>query len=123
MEETPEQPLTPAEDEKYKRVLMQIRTLFAITHIKNDKEPTHILNGLYLGSIGPAMSRDVLVRHGITHVLTVADSIKPSFPDIISYKVLPILDSPSASIAALIDEAYEFIETNLEAGGKVLVHW
>jgi hypothetical protein len=103
--------------------MQQIRALLAFTRIKRDREPALICEGLFLGSISTAMSKETLERHEISHVLTVADRIKPVFPTLYTYKVLAILDSPTCNISVFLQESFEFIESALEAGHKVLVHW
>lgn len=45
--------------------------------------------GLYLGSIGAANNKDALKALNITHILTVAKSMGPSYPNDFVYKVVP----------------------------------
>jgi hypothetical protein len=113
----------PQSQAVYQRAMQQIRALLAFTHLKKDREPAMVCEGLFLGSIGTAMSKETLERLGVSHVLTVADSIKPPFPTFFTYKVIAILDSPTCNISVFLQESFEFIESALEAGHKVLVHW
>lgn len=114
---------TSKQDAKYQRAVQQIRTVLAFKHLKNDREPAMISEGLYLGSIGAAMSKETLTRLGISHVLTVADNITPLFPALFTYRVLAILDTETSNLTEVLDETYEFIDSALEAGHRVLVHW
>lgn len=38
-----------------------------------------ILDNLYLGDMGAAYNKFMLRKHGVTHILTVADGIAPKF--------------------------------------------
>jgi hypothetical protein len=51
-----------------------------------------ILENLYLGDLMAASSKDVLLRVGITHILTMAKGHPPQYPSYFSYKVIPLLD-------------------------------
>ena len=75
-----------------------IKTLTAMKLCKNDKNPGQVLKNLYIGSIGAAYSVVVLESKGITHILTVAKSIKPRFENKFVYKIIPAIDSNEADI-------------------------
>ena len=75
-----------------------LKTLTAIKLTKNDKNPSQVIKNLYIGSIGAAYSDKVLEKIGITHILTVAKSIKPRFEDKFIYKIIPVIDSNEADI-------------------------
>lgn len=47
-----------------------------------------ISQGLFLGSIGAAHNKDELKNLNITHILTVASSLAPAYPNEFVYKVL-----------------------------------
>ena len=81
-----------------------------------------ILEGLYLGDLMAASSKDMLHKFGITHILTVAKGHPPQFAASFTYKVIPVLDLPSANLKKRFDEGIEFIKMATAAGGKVLVH-
>lgn len=110
-------------DTSFELAIQRIRALLALNKLKNDREPAQIIEGLYLGSIGAAMSKDTLQNLEISHILTVADSIKPTFPELFTYKIIAILDNPSCDIGAVFDETFDFIDSAIESGQKVLVHW
>lgn len=42
--------------------------------------------GLFLGSVGAALNKPALKNLNITHILTVAKSLDPAFPDEFIYK-------------------------------------
>ena len=57
-----------------------------------------IVDGLWLGDMGAAYNKFSLKKNGITHILTVAQGILPKFPTFFSYKLINILDIPSANL-------------------------
>ena len=73
-----------------------------------------ILDGLYLGNVESANDFTSLKQNGITHILTVASGIPPKFPSNFQYKVVTILDSPSANLKAHFQSCIKFIKTALE---------
>jgi hypothetical protein len=103
-------------------VMKQIRMFLALKYCKTDNQPSEVIEGLYIGSIGAAMSKTNLKNTGITHILCVADSISPIFQDEFTYKVIKILDSPDVEITNILDECFEFIDSARNQG-KILVHW
>lgn len=104
------------------RLLQQVRIILALKHAKTDGQPAEIYPHLYLGSVGAAMSKNNLQRLGITHILCVADNIKPQFPDHFAYKSLEILDTSQADLLSILPECFEYIENAANNGGKVLLH-
>jgi hypothetical protein len=109
-------------DEFVNRVMKQIRMFLALKYCKTDNIPSEVVAGLFIGSIGAAMSKNKLIELGITHVLCVADSINPIFPNDFTYKVVKILDSPEVKITDHLNECFNYINSGL-SNGKVLVHW
>lgn len=103
-------------------VMKQIRMFLALKYCKTDNVPSEVLPGLFIGSIGAAMCKGKLKEVGITHVLCVADSISPIFPEDFQYKIIKVLDSPEVEITEFLPECFEFINLALTEG-KVLVHW
>ena len=77
---------------------------------------------VYLGSIGGALNHQLLRDIGVSHVLCVGPNMPPSCPELFDYKVLPLLDSPSADLLGHLGEALDFLFTALDIGA-VLVHW
>lgn len=103
-------------------VMKQIRMFLALKYCKTDNNPSEVVPGVFIGSIGAAMSKNKLKDIGITHVLCVADSITPIFPDDFDYKTVKILDSPDVSIVSYLPECFDYINNAL-SNGKILVHW
>lgn len=122
--EDPKQPLDyeGGKEEFVNKVMKQIRMFLALKYCKTDSIPSEVTPGLYIGSIGAAMSKSVLLDIGITHILCVADSINPIFPTEFTYKLVKILDSPEVRIVDHLTECFKFIEEG-QTNGKVLVHW
>jgi hypothetical protein len=109
-------------DEFVNKVMKQIRMFLALKYCKTDNIPAELIPGLFIGSIGAAMSKSKLQEIGITHILCVADSINPIFPNDFTYKVVKILDSPEVKIVDYLAECFEYISSGISRG-KVLVHW
>eukprot|EP01006_Ploeotia_vitrea_P049279 TRINITY_DN67324_c9_g2_i1.p3 TRINITY_DN67324_c9_g2~~TRINITY_DN67324_c9_g2_i1.p3 ORF type:complete len:170 (-),score=60.78 TRINITY_DN67324_c9_g2_i1:46-555(-) len=89
--------------------------------LKTDSTPIKVLPHLFIGSIGAAYHEENLTSAGITHVLCVAQGIKPRFKDRFDYMTVPLLDSPTCSLLPHLEECHAFIERGRAAGG-VLVH-
>ena len=75
--------------------------------------PSKILDGLYLGSIGTALSKEVMQELKITHILTAAGNLKPSWPKHFEYYCLPLLDTPTENIARHFKAVNTFIDEAL----------
>ena len=75
-----------------------------------DSEPAELAPGLYLGSVGAAISKPVLKRLGITHILGVASGILPMFPNEFTYKSINIKDDRQASMLAVLPSGLDFID-------------
>ena len=71
-----------------------VKAMAAVKKKQEDKVPSEILPRIFLGSIGAAMSKDVLIEKNITHILVCAANLKPAFPDDFEYCVLKVLDRP-----------------------------
>lgn len=110
------------ESDRKSSIITKVKMLLALKFKKDDGIPSEVMPGLYIGSIGAALNKPYLLENGISHILTVADNLKNSFPDIFTYKSLEILDTIEFNILSILDEALEFIETALNSQGKVLVH-
>ena len=81
-----------------------------------------IIDNLWLGDMSAAYNKVILKKNGMTHILTVASGIPPKFPSNFTYKVVTILDSPSANLKAHFNSCLRFIKQALDQGGCVLVH-
>ena len=83
-----------------------------------------MLKNVYIGSIGAAYNEKALESAGITHILTVANKIKPRFESKFIYLLIPCKDTPDESIIGFFSQSNEFITKSLEAcpTNKVLIH-
>ena len=81
-----------------------------------------ILEGLYLGDLQAASYKELLLKFGITHILTVAKDHPPQFPSTFVYKVVPVHDMPYTNLQRRFPDCITFIKSALAKGGRVLVH-
>lgn len=81
-----------------------------------------ILDQLWLGDMSAAYNKLLLKKYGVTHILTVASGIPPKHQSNFVYKVVTILDSPSANLKAHFQSCIKFLKAAIEQGGTVLVH-
>ncbi|KAM0985125.1 hypothetical protein ACFX13_012658 [Malus domestica] len=110
-------------DESLKK---QIATLLRVIHVtrcsKEDNVPCQIEEGLFLGSIGAANNKDELKNLNITHILTVANSLAPAYPNDFVYKVINVPDRVCTDLKQHFDECIDYIDEATRSGGGVLVH-
>ncbi|KAJ4834374.1 Dual specificity protein phosphatase 1 [Turnera subulata] len=103
----------------------QIAALWRVINVarcsKEDNVPCKIEEGLYLGSIGAANNKNLLKRMNVTHILTVASSLPPSYPNDFVYKVIAVADREETNLKQYFDECCNFIDEAKRRGG-VLVH-
>ncbi|PIA24986.1 hypothetical protein AQUCO_13500007v1 [Aquilegia coerulea] len=110
-------------EEMYRnKVAAILQALYASKSIKEDNVPCQIEEGLFLGSLAAALNKDALKSLNITHILTVAQSLKPACPNEIVCKKIEVADRPESDIAQHFDECFDFIEEAKKMGGAVLVH-
>ena len=75
------------------KVFEIMKTLQAIKLTKNDGLPIEVISGLYIGSIGAAYNQELLLQTVISHILTVANKIKPRFEKLFTYKIIGCIDN------------------------------
>lgn len=81
-----------------------------------------IIPGLYCGSYHPAGDKELLHRHGITHILCCIGTAA-RFPADFMYLTVSADDSPTYNISTFFERTFDFIENALiREGGAVLVH-
>lgn len=87
-----------------------------------DLQVAQVIPGLFVGSQDVAADKQLLLSHGVTHVLNAATFI-PNFhePDLV-YKRLDLMDLPEATLEPLLEPCCDFIDGALSDGGAVLVH-
>ncbi|KAL8158135.1 hypothetical protein AgCh_002726 [Apium graveolens] len=109
-------------DEAYREpIALLLRALDAAKRTRGDV-PDQIEEGLYLGSIGAANNRSALKSLNVTHILTVAGSMPPSYPNEFKYRTVDVQDRHDVNIAQYFDDCIGFIDEAKEMGGNVLVH-
>lgn len=109
-------------DDWQKKNAAVLRGLYAVKYATGDSALCLIEEGLFLGSIGAAHKRDALTASNVTHILTVAESLDPAFPEDFMYKKIGVLDNPSVNLAQHFDACFDFIDEAKRGGGAVLVH-
>ena len=80
-----------------------------------------IIDRLYLGNLKGASDLNVLKAANITHILQVANGIKPFFPKDFKYKIISIPDASNFQLMRHFPAAIAFIKEGMSKGG-VLVH-
>jgi len=99
-----------------------MRAVMIMRIAKTDATPINIVPGLYIGSVGAAISKENLLANGITHVLCAANNIKLYHPNDFIYKQIAIDDTPASDMYSHLASACSFIGRAISAGGRVLVH-
>ncbi|GMI71773.1 dual specificity protein phosphatase 1 [Hibiscus trionum] len=110
------------DDSMRNQVAALLRVINFTRTFKEDTVPSVIEEGLFLGSIAAANNVDALKRLNITHILTVASSLKPAHANNFVYKVIPVMDKEDTDISQYFDECFNFIDEARRQGGGVLVH-
>jgi len=80
-----------------------------------------VIPGLFLGSTEGSYP-EILQRDKTTHVLTTAHNGLPEHEEGITYKIIPIIDSPTQMVINHFQECFEFIGSAMRGGGCVFVH-
>lgn len=87
------------------------------------REPTKILDFLYLGSQEDSLSEKTMRALKITNVLNVSIQCpKPDFIEDSHFLRIPLNDGHAAKILPFFDVAYRFIEKCRKANSNVLIH-
>ncbi|KAH7679244.1 protein phosphatase slingshot protein [Dioscorea alata] len=111
------------DDDAYLRRMAALLQAISLARVaKQDSVICQIEDGLYLGSVGAAQDKEALKKLNITHILTVAKSLLPAYPNEFVYKRIDVLDSSTTNLAQYFDECFEFINEARRSGGGVLVH-
>ncbi|KAF3455742.1 hypothetical protein FNV43_RR00384 [Rhamnella rubrinervis] len=98
------------------------RVINVMRCLKEDNVPCQIEEGLFLGSVGASNNKDALKALNVTHILTVAKSLRPACPNDFVYKVIDVLDREDENIKQYFEECFDFIDEAKRAHGGVLVH-
>jgi len=93
------------------------KLLFIEPHLEADE----ILSRLFLGSIKSALNVVALVKQNITHILTIHDSLNPTYPNHFEYMWIQADDYETVNIIQHFEKVIQFIEEGRQKGG-ILVH-
>lgn len=104
-----------------KFLFIQCEVNVAKKHAATDQVPCKILEDLFIGSVGSAVTFKSLQDLGITHVITCLDFEFTPFKQL-KYLHVPILDTPKAPVEEHFKAAHEFFNQARKENGKVLVH-
>ncbi|XP_013648128.1 dual specificity protein phosphatase 1 isoform X3 [Brassica napus] len=104
------------------RIQELVRLIKVARVYRQDNVPSLIQQGLYLGSFAAASNKNALKSCNVTHILTVASSLRPAHPGDFVYKVVPVVDKEDTNLEAYFDECIHFIDEAKKQGGSVLVH-
>ncbi|XP_062997152.1 dual specificity protein phosphatase 22-A-like isoform X2 [Elgaria multicarinata webbii] len=80
-----------------------------------------VVEGLYLGNIRDSEDRENLVKHGITHILSVHNNAKPVLEDM-TYLCISASDSSNQNLMQHFKECIQFIHDCRLHGGGCLIH-
>jgi len=80
-----------------------------------------IFPGIYLSSYNISKRRDLLVEHGITHVINLSEHRNPH-SDTFTYLKIDLPDYPDSDISQYFEQTSDFICQALSSGGGVLIN-
>lgn len=83
--------------------------------------PDLIIPGLWLGSLEAARNRHFLIRHGVTHVLSILECECSFYPGLFQYKHISAKDHSDQDLTSVFEDAAAFIDEGIARGG-VVVH-
>lgn len=98
---------------------------FSIDNTTFLENTSKILPNLYIGTILSVGCVDILKHYGITHILTAAEELtikKKVMESGVVYKKISLKDNCEEQIHLRFKDAYEFIDSCIEHGGKIIVH-
>lgn len=72
-------------------------------------EIDRIEENLYLGNEDTALDKEILLDHGITHILAVGPFVQMPFEENFRYYNIPVNDSPHQDISCYFKPVFEFI--------------
>ncbi|KAF7971877.1 hypothetical protein HWV62_19761 [Athelia sp. TMB] len=103
-----------------------LRITCTIKHMRTDFRPqaSEILPNLYLSDMYTATNPTVLRRLGITHVISVVETMWHAFPSDIVHLCLSIHDSPFSDMSYLFDPTVDWMQDAMDGNehARVLVH-
>ncbi|OQS05380.1 hypothetical protein THRCLA_02481 [Thraustotheca clavata] len=106
--------------------LSQMETNTPLCHTKKidyANECSQVTEFLYVGGAIVAAKQELLLAHGITHIINCAATVTPDFfPHLFSYYRLPLRDHATQDIHRHFYTIFQFIDKAREENGKVFVH-
>lgn len=99
------------------------KTEFTDNPIAKSNDCDFVTNGLFIGGEAAARNRTLLLRLGITHIVTLnhCDSLANQY-DEFSYFPVPLLDSVFEDLNPTFWKAVQYIDHAIRHNGTVLVH-
>ncbi|KAF9605536.1 hypothetical protein IFM89_017555 [Coptis chinensis] len=110
------------EDTYREKVAALVQAFYATKYVKEDSVPCQIEEALFLGSLGAALNKDALKSLNITHILIMANTLNPAYPNDFVYKKIQVADRVETDLTQHFDECFDFIDEAKMMGGGVLVH-
>jgi len=77
---------------------------------------------IFVGSADAAMDLELLTKHKVTHILTVAPLPDYKPPIEVQHLSLNILDLPETELSQYYSDSFAFIDQAIQKNGCVLVH-
>lgn len=77
-----------------------------------------VTENLFIGNFRGARDKELLLEHGITHILICSDDLEKCYVDEYVYHKIEVVDVPHTDLTKFFKTAIDFIES----GTKVLVH-
>lgn len=88
-----------------------------------DNQCSRVTDFLFVGSENVARQKELLLQHGITHVVNCSGVTSPNFyEDTFNYKTLKLNDSPKEDVLQLFKEVVAYINEAVAKGGRVFIH-
>jgi atypical dual specificity phosphatase len=93
-------------------------------YLSKEFTASQITNRIFISDIASIMNKEELKKNGITHIVSVFNGAKETYPKDFTYKLIHINDDHWVPIKNFFDETTQFIHESLENNEdtKVLVH-
>jgi len=93
------------------------------TQLIDENEMNEVTPNLFLGSVKAACDKDVLIKNGITHILSIGYKLPRPHEKHFTYLVFDdVLDYALQDLLPFYEESHRFMDECLASGGKILVH-
>jgi len=109
--------ITSVDDDEPKSCDVAIQSSYA------DNQCSKVTEFLFVGSENVARQKDLLLQHGISHIVNCSGATSPNFfEDTFNYKTLKLNDSPKEDVLQLFREVVGYITEAVDKGGRVFIH-